>query len=56
MVSVRDNGRGVPDGFSVESGAHLGLQIVRTLVTKDLSGTLELCSNGGTTATVRFAR
>lgn len=56
VVSVRDNGKGVPDGFSIDSGAHLGLQIVRTLVTKDLGGTLDLCSNGGTTATVRFAR
>jgi two-component system, sensor histidine kinase PdtaS len=56
VVSVRDNGRGVPDGFSLDSGAHLGLQIVRTLVTKDLGGTLDLRSNGGTTATVRFAR
>jgi two-component sensor histidine kinase len=56
VVSVRDNGKGVPDGFSLDGGAHLGLQIVRTLVTKDLGGTLQLSSNGGTTATVRFAR
>jgi len=54
-VSVRDNGRGLPSGFDVERNANLGLQIVRTLVTKDLNGTLELHSNGGTTATVRFA-
>lgn len=55
-VSVRDNGRGLAPDFSVETNSNLGLQIVRTLVTKDLSGTLELHSNGGTTATVRFAR
>jgi two-component sensor histidine kinase len=55
-VSVRDNGTGLPDGFSVEANSRLGLQIVRTLVTKDLTGTLEMHSNGGTTATVRFAR
>ncbi|HEX2987973.1 MAG TPA: sensor histidine kinase [Chloroflexota bacterium] len=55
-VSVRDNGKGLPDGFNVETSPNLGLQIVRTLVTKDLSGTLELKSNGGTTATVRFRR
>lgn len=55
-VSVRDNGKGLPDGFDVETSPNLGLQIVRTLVTKDLSGTLELKSNGGTTATVRFRR
>lgn len=55
-VSVRDNGKGLPEGFNVETNSNLGLQIVRTLVTKDLNGTLELHSNGGTTATVRFAK
>ncbi len=55
-VSVRDDGKGLPAGFDVESSSNLGLQIVRTLVTKDLNGTLELHSNGGTTATVRFAK
>ncbi len=55
-VAVRDNGVGLPEGFDVEANARLGLQIVRTLVTKDLNGTLELYSNGGTTATVRFVR
>jgi len=55
-VSVRDNGKGLASGFDMETDSNLGLQIVRTLVTKDLSGTLELHSNGGTTATVRFTR
>ncbi len=55
-VAVRDDGRGLPEGFSLDNNARLGLQIVRTLVTKDLGGTLELHSNGGTTATVRFAK
>jgi len=55
-VSVRDNGKGLAEDFTMETSSHLGLQIVRTLVTKDLNGTLELHSNGGTTATVRFTR
>ena len=55
-VSVRDDGKGLPDGFNLKNNAKLGLQIVSTLVTKDLSGTLELHTNGGTTATVRFAK
>ncbi len=53
---MRDNGKGLPPGFKIEKNSNLGLQIVRTLVTKDLNGTLELHSNGGTIATVRFAR
>jgi len=55
-VSVRDDGKGLPPGFNVETHSKLGLQIVRTLVTKDLNGSMELYSNGGTTATVRFAK
>lgn len=55
-VSVRDNGKGLPPGFSLDTNANLGLQIVRTLVTKDLDGSLELQSNGGTIATVRFSK
>ncbi len=55
-VSVRDSGKGLPPEFDVEKNSNLGLQIVRTLVTKDLNGTLELRSNGGTTATVRFSK
>ncbi len=55
-VSVRDNGRGLAPDFDMETNSNLGLQIVRTLVTKDLNGSLELHSNGGTTATVRFTR
>ena len=55
-VSVRDNGKGLASDFDVETNSKLGLQIVRTLVTKDLNGSLELRSNGGTTATVRFAK
>ncbi len=55
-VSVRDNGKGLPQDFDVALNANLGLQIVRTLVTKDLNGILELHSNGGTIATVRFAK
>lgn len=56
LVSVRDDGRGLPDGFDVETNGKLGLRIARTLVTKDLHGTLVLHANGGTIATVRFAR
>ncbi|HEX9017169.1 MAG TPA: ATP-binding protein, partial [Chloroflexota bacterium] len=55
-VAVRDDGRGLPEGFDLVKNARLGLQIARTLVTKDLNGTLELQANGGTIATVRFAK
>jgi two-component sensor histidine kinase len=40
-VVVVDDGVGPPEGFSVESSTGLGLSIVRTLVTTELSGTIE---------------
>jgi two-component system, sensor histidine kinase PdtaS len=39
-IVVADNGRGLPPGSSLDQLANLGLQIVRTLVTSDLGGTI----------------
>jgi two-component sensor histidine kinase len=39
-VVVHDDGRGLPEGFSLEKSDSLGLQIVRTLVSAELDGTL----------------
>jgi len=39
-VVVHDDGRGLPEGFSVEKSDSLGLQIVRTLVSAELDGSL----------------
>jgi two-component sensor histidine kinase len=41
-VTVADTGRGLPDGFDREPGQRLGLQIVRTLATGELRGTINL--------------
>ena len=47
-VTVSDDGVGLPSGFSIETGERLGLQIVRTLVTSELGGTIEIVSDEGT--------
>jgi hypothetical protein len=39
-VVVHDDGRGLPDGFSLDKSDSLGLQIVRTLVSAELDGSL----------------
>lgn len=54
-VVVHDNGRGLPDGFSVEKSDRLGLQIVRTLVTAELDGSLRMhdAADGGTDVVLR---
>jgi two-component sensor histidine kinase len=42
VVRVRDDGVGLPDGFDHTASDGLGLQIVRTLVTTELGGTLTM--------------
>lgn len=54
-VVVRDDGRGLPEGFSLEDSERLGLQIVRTLVSAELDaslGTREV-PGGGTDMVLR---
>jgi two-component sensor histidine kinase len=52
-VVVRDDGKGLPEGFHPEDDANLGLAIVKTVVEDDLKGTLAFTSARGTVVTVR---
>jgi two-component sensor histidine kinase len=54
-VVISDDGRGLPQGFSLERTDRLGLQIVRTLVESELRGSLSLRRRprGGTEAVLR---
>ena len=54
-VVVHDDGRGLPDGFDLETADGLGLQIVRTLVSAELDGTLQMSAapGGGTDVVLR---
>jgi two-component sensor histidine kinase len=54
-VVVHDDGRGLPDGFSLEKSDRLGLQIVRTLVSAELDGSLGMHNgeSGGTDVILR---
>jgi two-component system, sensor histidine kinase PdtaS len=52
-LEVWDDGRGLPDGFSLDGGAGLGLSIVRGLVESELGGEMALDRGRGTTAVVR---
>jgi two-component sensor histidine kinase len=47
IVTVADNGVGLPPGFDLGSTTSLGLQIVRTLVVAELDGRLELTPRAG---------
>ncbi|CUR55894.1 putative two-component system sensor kinase [metagenome] len=49
-LTVDDDGRGLPEGFDLDSSTNLGLSIVRTLVESELDGLLQLGNraSGGT--------
>jgi two-component sensor histidine kinase len=51
-VTVADGGKGLPPGFDLDASERLGLQIVRTLATGELRGSIELRdrAEGGTEA------
>ncbi len=53
-VTVADTGKGLPPDFAPEDSGRLGLQIVRTLITGELRGTIDLHNRatGGTEATL----
>lgn len=54
-VVIHDDGKGLPPGFSLEGSDRLGLQIVRTLVSAELGGSvgLEPAEGSGTDASLR---
>ena len=53
ILTVRDNGIGMPESFNSESFDSLGLQLV-TILVDQLNGELELNRNNGTEFTIRF--
>ena len=56
VLTIRDDGVGLPADFSTDAATALGLQIVQTLVSAELDGTVEFGANAGpgTAAVVRM--
>jgi two-component sensor histidine kinase len=55
LVTISDDGVGLPAGFDLSTSSNLGLQIVRTLTENELKGELKLESTQqGTQAKLRF--
>jgi len=46
-VTVEDDGKGLPEGFDLDTSTSLGLSIVRTLVESELDGMLEMGAGVG---------
>lgn len=53
-VCVRDDGGGLPAGFTIDATDSLGLSIVRRLVTTQLNGAIEMRVDGGTVVELRI--
>ena len=43
-AEVRDNGLGIPEGFTIDGSSSLGLSIVRDLIKAQLEGEMEMRS------------
>ena len=55
IVTISDDGVGLPENFDLTTSSNLGLQIVRTLTENELKGELQLTSaKQGTVAKLRF--
>ena len=54
-MTVSDDGVGLPDEFRIEDATGLGLSIVRTLVTTELLGTIDMArADPGTVVSLRM--
>jgi PAS domain S-box-containing protein len=54
VLQVKDNGPGLPAGFSIDTHSHVGLDVVQILAERDLNGCFTLTSRRGVLAEVRF--
>jgi two-component sensor histidine kinase len=56
IITVTDNGDGLPSGFNLDQGDSLGFHIVKILVEEDLKGQLQLENGNGLAVTVKFPK
>ncbi|MBF0338410.1 MAG: response regulator [Nitrospirae bacterium] len=51
---VRDNGKGIPDGFDINKSSSLGLKLIKILAEYQLRGKIEMNTKGGTEFKLAF--
>ena len=52
-LTIRDNGKGMPDQFNLSNSKSFGLRLVNIL-TKQLNGDIQFENNNGLKYTIRF--
>ena len=53
-ILIKDNGVGMPEGIDIRNTDTLGLKMVTNMVERQLSGSIEMKSEGGTEYKIRF--
>jgi len=53
LLSITDNGRGLPAGFDISKTTSLGMEMMKALC-KQLDGSLHITDDGGVLITIRF--
>ena len=58
LLSIADDGIGLPEGFQISGRKSLGLKIIKTMAESDLQGSFTLTNRaeGGTLALVRIPK
>ncbi|KJU81941.1 signal transduction histidine kinase [Candidatus Magnetobacterium bavaricum] len=51
---VKDNGKGIPDGFDINKSSSMGLKLIRILAEYQLRGKIEMNTKGGTEFKLSF--
>ena len=54
LLTIEDNGIGIPEGSEADRGHSLGLYLIRLIVEHQLRGTLQVSTAVGTAYTIRF--
>ena len=53
-LTYKDNGKGLPDDFNIETVSSMGLKLVRSFTKRQLKGTINFLSDNGTTIILSF--
>jgi len=53
LLTIADNGRGLPEGFDIKSASSLGMEMIKAL-SKQLGGSFKVKGSSGVTLTIEF--